>query len=67
MEKKIDLLPSQRKFIDHDDDQEFAFCAGIGTGKSFACALWLLRRVLEHGESYLVASQTFTTTKTVQF
>lgn len=67
MEVKIDLLPSQRKFLAHKDDEEFVFCAGIGTGKSFACALWIIQRCLEHGESYLVASQTFTTTKTVQF
>lgn len=66
-EIKIDLLPSQKIFLSHKDDEEFAFCAGIGTGKSFACALWIIQRCLEHKESYLVASQTFTTTKTVQF
>lgn len=67
MEKVIKLLPSQKKFVSHQDEQEYAFLAGIGTGKSFATALWILQRVLQHGESYLVASQTFTTTKTVQF
>lgn len=67
MEKVIKLLPSQKKFISHKDEREFAYLAGIGTGKSFACAFWILERVLQHNESYLVASQTFTTTKTVQF
>lgn len=67
MEKIIKLLPSQKKFLAHMDDTEYAFCAAIGTGKSFACALWILNRVLAHNESYIIASQTFTTTKTVQF
>lgn len=67
MDKLIKLLPSQKKFLSHKDDTEYAFCAAIGTGKSFACALWILNRVLEYAESYIIASQTFTTTKTVQF
>ena len=67
MDRLIKLLPSQLKFLKHTNDPEYAFCAGIGTGKSFACALWIVQRCLQYGESYLVASQTFTTTKTVQF
>lgn len=64
---QIKLLPSQEKFLERGGEPKLAFCAGIGTGKTFASALWLCIRAIKYKESSLVASQTWSSTETVQF
>ena len=62
---EIKLLPSQLEFLRHETDAEYGFVAGVGTGKSFVSALWVIKRALQ-GENCLVGSQTFSTTYSVQ-
>lgn len=61
------LLPSQDRFLEVGNLPEYGFCAAIGTGKTMASALWLLIRGLKYHENSLVASQTWSSTETVQF
>ena len=63
----IKLLPSQEKFLSVGNEPKYAFCAAIGTGKTFASGLWLVLRGIKYRESSLVASQTWSSTETVQF
>ena len=64
---KLKLIPSQKTFIEHRDDLEYAYLAGIGTGKSFVAALWTFIRTYKLGEKLFVGSQTWSTTEGVQF
>lgn len=61
------LLPSQEKFLDHGNEPKFGFCAALATGKTLGSSLWVLIRAIKYNESALVASQTWTSTETVQF
>lgn len=65
---EIKLIKSQQQFlIEHFNDLEYAFLAGVGTGKSFVGAFWVFRRAYELGEKLFVGSQQWSTTRDVQF
>ena len=66
MKLDLKLIPSQMTFMRHFDDLEYAFLAGVGTGKSFVGALYVVSRVLK-GEKWFAGSQQWGTTKNVQF
>ena len=61
------LLPSQMDYLKHRDEPSWAFPAAIGSGKTFVVALDVCMRVVQDAYRILIGSQTFTTTKTVQF
>lgn len=67
MEVNIKLIGSQQKFLSHMDDLEYAFLAGVGTGKSFVGAFWTFYRTYYLKEKIFVGSQQWSTTRDVQF
>ena len=50
MLKQIELFPKQLQFLESDKAYTH-FCGGIGSGKSFAGAVWMVRAILQYPDN----------------